>query len=82
MNNITTQGICKLLVRKDNFLIFMHENPDADAVGSCFALVYTLRQLGKTAYPVCCDKVPASLAFMTDGEREFSINDLPEDFTP
>ena len=82
MNNITTQGICKLLVRKDNFLIFMHENPDADAVGSCFALVYTLRQLGKTAYPVCCDKVPASLAFMTDGEREFGINDLPEDFTP
>ena len=82
MNNITTQGICKLLVRKDNFLIFMHENPDADAVGSCFALVYTLRQLGKTAYPVCCDKVPASLAFMTDGEREFGINDLPEGFTP
>ncbi len=82
MNNITTQGICKLLVRKDNFLIFMHENPDADAVGSCFALVYTLRQLGKTAYPVCCDKVPASLAFMTDGEREFGINDLPDDFTP
>ena len=82
MNNITTQGICKLLVRKDNFLIFMHENPDADAVGSCFALVYTLRQLGKTAYPVCCDKVPASLAFMTDGEREFGINDLPDDFIP
>ena len=60
----------------------MHENPDADAVGSCFALVYTLRKLGKAAYPVCCDKVPASLSFMTDGERHFGINDLPADFTP
>ena len=52
MNNITVLGICKMLQQKDNFLIFMHENPDADAVGSCFALVYTLRGLGKKAYPV------------------------------
>lgn len=82
MNNITVLGICKMLQQKDNFLIFMHENPDADAVGSCFALVYTLRGLGKKAYPVCCDRVPASLAFMTDGERDFGIDDLPADFTP
>ncbi|MBQ7290712.1 MAG: DHH family phosphoesterase [Clostridia bacterium] len=82
MNNITIQGICKLLLQKNNFLIFMHENPDADAVGSCFSLVYTLRKLGKTAYPVCCDKVPSSLAFMTDGEREFTHENLPADFTP
>ena len=82
MNNITIQGICKLLLKKNNILVFMHENPDADAVGSCFALVYTLRKLGKTAYPICCDKVPASLSFMTDGERYFGVNDLPADFTP
>lgn len=82
MNNITIQGICKLIAKRDNFLVFMHENPDADAVGSCFSLVYTLRRLGKTAYPVCCDKVPASLSFMTDGEREFGINNVPDDFTP
>jgi phosphoesterase RecJ-like protein len=60
----------------------MHETPDADAVGSCFSLVYALRKLGKTAHVACCDKVPASLAFMTDGEREFGIGDLPEGFTP
>lgn len=82
MNNITIQGICKLLLSKDNFLIFMHENPDADAVGSCFALLNTLRALGKTAFPVCCDKVPLSLAFMTDGEREFGIENIPADFKP
>ena len=60
----------------------MHETPDADAVGSCFSLVYTLRKLGKTAYVACCDKVPSSLAFMTDGEREFGIDNLPEGFKP
>ena len=82
MNNITVMGICKMLQQKNNFLVFMHENPDADAVGSCFALVYTLRKLGKTAYPVCCDKVPSSLSFMTGGAREFALDDLPKDFTP
>ncbi len=82
MNNITISGICKLLLSRNNFLIFMHENPDADAVGSCFSLLYTLRALGKTAYPICCDKVPSSLSFMTDGEREFGADSLPADFKP
>ena len=82
MNNITVQGICKNLLHHDNFLVFTHENPDADTIGSCFALIHTLRLLGKNAYPACCDRIPASLAFMTDGEREFIHENLPADFTP
>ena len=82
VNNITANGICKNLVRHDNFLVFTHENPDADTIGSCFALVNTLRSLGKKAYPACGDKIPASLIFMTDGEREFHIENAPADFTP
>ncbi len=82
VNNITINGICKNLVRHDNFLVFTHENPDADTIGSCFALVNTLRQLGKTAYPACGDKIPASLVFMTNGEREFHIENAPSDFVP
>ena len=82
MNNITIHGICKNLTRNDNFLIFTHENPDADTIGSCFTLIYTLRMLGKTAFPACCDRIPASLAFMTEGEREFRIENAPADFTP
>ncbi len=81
-NNITINGICKLLVRHDNFLVFTHENPDADTIGSCFALVNTLRSLGKKAYPACGDKIPASLMFLTDGEREFHIENAPVDFVP
>ncbi|MBQ8498006.1 MAG: DHH family phosphoesterase [Clostridia bacterium] len=82
MNNITVHGICKHLLRNDHFLVFTHENPDADTIGSCFALVYTLRLLGKKAYPACCDRIPASLTFMTDGEREFHIENAPADFIP
>ena len=82
MNNITIQGICKILTGRNNFLVFTHENPDADTIGSCFALIATLRSLGKTAYPACCDRIPASLAFMTEGEREFRIENAPADFTP
>ncbi len=82
MNNITVHGICKHLMRNDNFLVFTHENPDADTIGSCFALVETLRLLGKKAYPACCDRIPASLSFMTGGAREFHIENAPEDFTP
>ncbi len=82
MNNITIHGICKSLMKHDRFLIFTHENPDADTIGSCFALIYALRILGKHAYPACCDRIPASLAFMTEGEREFHIENAPADFTP
>ena len=82
VNNITINGICKNIVRHDNFLVFTHENPDADTIGSCFALVNTLRSLGKKAYPACGDRIPASLVFMTDGEREFHIENAPADFTP
>ena len=82
MNNITIHGICKNLMKNDNFFIFTHENPDADTIGSCFALICALRILGKRAYPACCDRIPASLAFMTEGEREFHIENAPSDFTP
>ena len=82
VNNITVYGICKNIMRHDNFLVFTHENPDADTIGSCFALVNTLRSLGKKAYPACGDRIPASLVFMTDGERDFHIENVPADFVP
>ena len=81
-NNITINGIRKVLERNDNFLVFMHENPDSDTIGSALALVLTLSSVGKRAYMACCDKIPQSLMFLTDGERCFGIEDLPGDFTP
>ena len=82
MNNISINSICKMLMKHSRIIVFMHENPDADTIGSCFALVYTMRSLGKTIFPVCADKIPSSLTFMTDGERDFSLDSLPDGFEP
>ncbi len=82
MNNITIYGICKNLMRHERFLIFLHENPDADTIGSGLALAATLRSLGKQAHLVCCDRIPNSLSFMTGGARDFHTEDVPTDFSP
>ncbi len=77
--NSSVKAICRLLSENDNFAVYTHENPDADTVGSCFALVRALRLAGKHVYPVCCDKIPVSLMFLTGGERDFSEDRLPAD---
>lgn len=80
--NDSVKTVCDVLRQNDRYAVYTHENPDADTIGSCFALVATLRLIGKEAYPVCSDRIPASLAFLTGGERDFSEADLPEGFTP
>lgn len=81
-SNSSVKAVCRLLAENDNFAVYTHENPDADTVGSCFALVHALRLSGKKAYPVCCDRIPVSLTFLTGGERDFSEDSLPADFSP
>ena len=81
-SNSSVKSVCRLLTENNNFAVYTHENPDADTVGSCFALVLALRLAGKRAYPVCCDKIPVSLTFLTGGERNFFEEELPPDFSP
>lgn len=49
---------------RDRFLIFTHNSPDADTIGSACALVRALRRLGKQADAFNRDGVPARLAFL------------------
>ena len=64
-------------------LIIFHRNPDADAVGSAFALQRLMEQLGSPTRCICCDEVPQNLRFLMDDVQE-SV--LPEavlaDFDP
>ena len=46
---ITKEEAASMLLSMDNILIFAHENPDGDAVGSTCALCKGLLSLGKTA---------------------------------
>lgn len=82
INNITINGIVSLLLHNDNFLFFLHENPDADAIGSNLALSNTLKMLGKNSYIVSSDPIPSSLLFLTDRERDFSLDQVPSNFVP
>ena len=49
---------------RDRFLIFTHNSPDADTIGSACALVRALRKLGKQADAFNREGVPARLAFL------------------
>ena len=52
------------LLDAPSVLIFIHQNPDGDALGSGFALAQMLRGMGKTARVVCADAIPHRLCFL------------------
>jgi len=54
----------------DSVLIFIHQNPDGDAVGSSFALAQLLRAAGKRARVVCADEIPRRLRFLLRGQDD------------
>ena len=59
----------------ENTLIIFHRNPDADAVGSAFALRGVLEQLDSPTRCVCCDEVPENLKFLMRGAQESVLVD-------
>lgn len=50
-------------------VITPHENPDADALGSSFALALVLRQLGKEVRVICAGKYAKSLLLLPFAEH-------------
>jgi phosphoesterase RecJ-like protein len=63
---ITKEEAASMLLSMDNILIFAHENPDGDAVGSTCALCKGLVSLGKTAR-VWLEGVPVHDVYLTEG---------------
>ena len=62
-------------------LILFHRNPDADAIGSAFALKELLSALGSRAWCVCGQEIPANLRFLCDAEQESVLpGSIPFDF--
>lgn len=54
-------------------LVAFHVRPDADAIGSAFALALLLRSLGSEAYCVSADEIPERLRFLTAGLQESTL---------
>lgn len=61
---INTSEAAAFLRERDRFLVFTHNSPDADTIGSACALVRALRRLGKQADAFNREGVPARLAFL------------------
>ncbi len=65
------------LVTQDNYIIFTHNSPDGDTVGSAIGLVIALRHLGKRAWAYNREGVPDRLSFLCP--EAYFITSLPED---
>lgn len=64
-NNISLSEITALLDTWDDIAIITHANPDADCIGSAFAIKYAYPE--KNIRVICPDKIPGRLAFICDG---------------
>ncbi|MBR2354007.1 MAG: bifunctional oligoribonuclease/PAP phosphatase NrnA [Clostridia bacterium] len=65
--SLTVQEVCEKLCENKKTLIVFHARPDADAVGSAFALREILRMMNIPAVCASADEVPERLRFLTDG---------------
>ena len=64
---LSLDTVCQKLCENKNTLIVFHIRPDADAVGSAFALKELLRVMGIPSYCACSDEIPERLRFLSDG---------------
>ena len=64
-----------LLKEKDNILILTHRNPDGDTLGSGFALLRALRQLGKRVKLLNADAINEKYAHLYEGLSEESFEE-------
>lgn len=66
---LSLDELCLSICENKRTLILFHVRPDADAVGSAFALRELLRIMGIQAYCACSDELPEKLEFLTDGTQ-------------
>ncbi len=77
----TIEEVRALLATPAPTLVLFHARPDADAIGSAFALREWLEASGSAAYCLCADEVPARLRFLTEGIQDSVLVDsLPQGF--
>lgn len=78
---LTFEEVLDILRVPEPTLILFHRNPDADAVGSAFAMREVLTDLGSAAYCVCQNEVPARLEFLSSGVQASVLPEsIPAEF--
>ncbi|NQT23297.1 MAG: bifunctional oligoribonuclease/PAP phosphatase NrnA [Candidatus Omnitrophica bacterium] len=66
---MSVNAIIDAIRKHDRFLITSHVNPEADALGSQLAMYELIKSLGKEAFCVHSDKVPAHYKFLPGAEN-------------
>lgn len=75
----TSLSACaEFLVSHDNFLLYTHAAPDADTLGSAFALAYALKKIGKKVLVFNPDPIPGRLTFLFEDGETPVLHTLPE----
>ena len=67
--------LCEKLCVNKNTLIIYHIKPDADAIGSAFALRELLVAMGINAVCACSDEIPERLEFLTEDAQGSALID-------
>ncbi|MBQ8356345.1 MAG: DHH family phosphoesterase [Clostridia bacterium] len=79
--NLSLEETLDRLLAPQPTCILFHVHPDADAIGSAFALAAFLESQGSPCYCLCADEIPARLAFLTENMQTSVLpNTLPADF--
>lgn len=78
--DLTLRSLAERLAGVKKALILFHARPDADAVGSAFALADIIGDMGGEAYCLCADEVPGRLSFLSGGES-VNADRLPAGFS-
>lgn len=69
----------KLLAEKQNIVIFTHQSPDGDAMGSSLGLYHYLLAAGKQAVIIVPNRYPSFLAWMPGSEEILVYQEQPEE---
>lgn len=67
--------LCEKICQNKTTLIVYHRRPDADAIGSAFALRALLNEMGIFAICACVDEIPERLRFLCEDVQGSSLYD-------
>ncbi|MEI3518497.1 MAG: DHH family phosphoesterase [Clostridia bacterium] len=73
ISNSSLREMGNLLRSAESIVIFPHESPDGDALGSCAALCRALRNEGKDAWVLLDEEIRGYLEFM---DTEYCTTDI------
>jgi phosphoesterase RecJ-like protein len=77
----TFKHILEFVQKHDKFIITAHETPDGDALGSEYAMLRALQQMGKKAIILNADPAPRNFTFV-DTSNEIRMLETPDQLPP